>query len=239
MKKMNRRKLILIVATILYVLLYVAVKINPIRTKLISLFILFSPIFFVLFVLCIFKQKVILKIIGVVTVVFLIVLVSLKNKDVPVEKIRNRYVTELLKYENTTYVWGGETRNGIDCSGLVRKGMIDTLLKVGIENVSSKYVYEAFKLYVNDFSAKAIKQEYKNLFTTLQEIESVNTFDHSYILPGDILVTNNGVHTFAYIGNNTWIQADPDSKKVIIETAPSTDNKWYKMNAVILRWGYF
>lgn len=31
------------------------------------------------------------------------------------------------------------------------------------------------------------------------------------------MVTNDGVHTMAYIGHKKWIQADPDKKKVIID----------------------
>ncbi|MBI3986575.1 MAG: C40 family peptidase [Lentisphaerae bacterium] len=30
----------------------------------------------------------------------------------------------LRRYEGTLYVWGGENRRGIDCSGLVRKKVI-------------------------------------------------------------------------------------------------------------------
>ena len=34
--------------------------------------------------------------------------------------LRQAYVSSLSKYEGTKYVWGGEGRFGIDCSGLVR-----------------------------------------------------------------------------------------------------------------------
>ena len=239
MSRNIRKTIILLKLTILYLLAYCVIIISPIRTKLISLFILFSPITYLLVLLFILRKKLILKIIGSIVIVFTIILFSLKNRCVSIEEIRNTYVIELIKYENTRYVWGGENINGIDCSGLVRKGMINALFKLGVRNLSSKYLYEAFKIYINDFSAKSIKEEYKNMFTKLLEIDNLNTFDHSQIMAGDILVTSNGVHTFAYVGNNKWIQADPGSNKVIVEAAPSKNNQWYEMKSVILRWKYF
>ena len=52
------------------------------------------------------------------------------------------------EWAGTPYVLGGQSRGGIDCSGLVRKGMINALFKLGVRNLSSKYLYEAFKIYI-------------------------------------------------------------------------------------------
>src|SRR5215470_12413564 len=46
--------------------------------------------------------------------------------------LRQEYVNELSKYENVDYVWGGEKRSGIDCSGLIRAGLINANIRLGI-----------------------------------------------------------------------------------------------------------
>jgi hypothetical protein len=55
----------------------------------------------------------------------------------------------------------------------------------------------------------------------LRKSKSINALDHEKIMPGDLAVTQNGVHVLAYLGERSWIEADPACKKVIIENVPS------------------
>ncbi|MCL1470602.1 NlpC/P60 family protein [Argonema antarcticum] len=49
----------------------------------------------------------------------------LPGYEVKGSTLREAYVQELNYYEGTKYVWGGENKFGIDCSGLVRRGLIN------------------------------------------------------------------------------------------------------------------
>ena len=43
------------------------------------------------------------------------------------EALRSAYLRGLARYDGVLYYWGGESPKGIDCSGLVRRGMINGL----------------------------------------------------------------------------------------------------------------
>jgi hypothetical protein len=38
------------------------------------------------------------------------------------------------------------------------------------------------------------------------------------------------------LGDQRWIEADPDAHRVIIVPAPSTTNGWFQMPMTIVRW---
>src|SRR5882672_11079140 len=40
--------------------------------------------------------------------------------------LRQDYVRALRRFEGTRYIWGGENRLGIDCSGLMRTALINS-----------------------------------------------------------------------------------------------------------------
>ena len=51
-------------------------------------------------------------------------------------------------------------------------------------------------------------------------------------------VTSNGVHVLAYVGDSTWIEADPSALvgyKVVQIKAP-TSNAWFNTPVHIVRW---
>ena len=52
------------------------------------------------------------------------------------QSLRRRYITALRRYEGTRYVWGGENGFGIDCSGFVRRGLIDANLREGVATLN-------------------------------------------------------------------------------------------------------
>ena len=65
---------------------------------------------------------------------------------------------------------------------------------------------------------------------------SINRLDHSRILPGDLAVTASGVHIMAYLGSNTWIEADPGAGRVITVLAPCETNAWFLEPMKVMRW---
>lgn len=159
------------------------------------------------------------------------------GRPVPeVTALRRDYVTALRRYEGIAYSWGGESYLGIDCSGLIRRGLIEASFWRGIETLNPGLVRYALTLWWNDCSAKALGEEYRQITTHLFDASCVNALDYSVIQPGDIVVTRGGAHVMAYLGETRWIEADPGVGRVICVGAPSADNSWFTIPVKVLRW---
>lgn len=149
--------------------------------------------------------------------------------------LRQRYLNALQSFENTRYVWGGEGKLGIDCSGLLRASLIKAFICEGLQTVNPKAIRLGIELWWNDCSARALGEEYKTLTKRLFEYPALNELQHEQLQPGDLAVTGDGLHVLAYLGDQKWIQAEPNIKKVISLTAPST-NEWFQTPVRLMRW---
>ena len=153
-------------------------------------------------------------------------------------RLRSNYVNSLVAYEGTKYVWGGENRLGIDCSGLVRRGLIDASLSEGMRTANSGLIRQSFLMRWFDCSARALGEEYRQQTRRLFTASSIQQLDHTKLEPGDFAVTVGGVHTLAYIGDKTWIEADPGPGRVV-KIHATEENGWLKMPVDVMRWRTF
>jgi hypothetical protein len=150
--------------------------------------------------------------------------------------LQKPYAVEMAKYEGVPYVWGGETRFGMDCSGLVRKGFQNALLKRGLLTLNPSLIRSAMDLWWNDTTASEIGRGYGGRTIPVTNCSSLNTLAGSLLLPGDMAVTTTGIHVMAYLGNNTWIGADPGEMRVAIFAVPEMKNAWFSSPMNIVRW---
>ena len=153
-----------------------------------------------------------------------------------VEALRGGFIAGMQRYHGSPYSWGGESPMGIDCSGLIRRGLMDALFCQGIRTGDPGLVRRAMRLWWHDTSARALGEQYDGLTIHLFDAPGINALDHSRLMPGDLAVTRSGVHIMAYLGNNLWIEADPGAGHVIRVTAPSPDNGWFDTPVSLMRW---
>jgi cell wall-associated NlpC family hydrolase len=161
------------------------------------------------------------------------------SKAVDRDGLRQAYVASLQLYLGVPYVWGGETRLGLDCSGLMRRAWESALWKEGFRTRNPALWREAVFVWWNDCSAKEIGRGYRGHVQVIGETPRLNDLSANSLQLGDLAVTGGGAHILAYLGNDLWIQADPNlvngGDKVILTRRPST-NGWFHLRAQLRRW---
>ena len=130
-------------------------------------------------------------------------------------------------------------RAGGACSGLVRRAWIHTLWKEGVLTANPRLIREAASLWWNDASARALASHHRQQTRFVAEVEALAPSKTSRFLPGDLAVTMDGVHVLAYLGDDKWIEADPDLGRVVllpISTPSADSNVWLKVPVRVVRW---
>jgi cell wall-associated NlpC family hydrolase len=154
------------------------------------------------------------------------------------EALRSEYLRQMARYKGSTYVWGGEGRLGIDCSGLVRRGLLNANVKLGVARLNPRLLRRALGMWWFDSSAKALRDGYRGQTRLVVEADSLNEFDHEGILPGDLACTQDGRHVLAYIGDRTWISASGGRLAMDIRAEPPNEG-WFSVPVKIVRWTDF
>ncbi len=186
-----------------------------------------------------FNHKKVVKIVWLFLSGFVLTMILLPGRAVDGNLMRDVYVRELDRYEGTSYLWGGENRLGIDCSGLVRQGLISANFKQGLISLNPQLIRNGISLWWYDAGADALRDEYRNYTRRGAEYESINQIDYTQIKPGDMAVSTDGQHIFAYQGNQTWIEADPGVLRVIKVKTPEPNNSWFHVPVYLLQWRQF
>lgn len=158
------------------------------------------------------------------------------GRDFDRKKLQAEYVKSLRYYEGTRYIWGGENKLGIDCSGLVRAGLIRANFHQAMLTLNPKLLRHALWLWWHDSSAEALGHEHLQLTKRVLERINLNELEPDALRPGDIAVTLSGVHVLAYLGERKWIEADPDFRTVLVVQVPERKNPWFQEAFNVLRW---
>ena len=158
------------------------------------------------------------------------------HKPVDRPALRIAYCHALKAYTGCRYVWGGEGYLGIDCSGLMRKGMEDALATRVWSTLNPALVRESVSLYWHDTSARVMGQGYAGRMRVVAACPSLNQLDYSLVAPGDMAVTQGGDHVMAYLGDKMWIAADPIAGRVTSFAIPEEKNPYFTTPMRIVRW---
>ncbi len=160
----------------------------------------------------------------------------LPAREVDTDALRTRVVAELERYPGAQYVWGGENRTGIDCSGLPRRAFRDALFREGLVTLNGRLLRESVQQWWFDASARALAEGHRETTTAVGPMGKLRTLPFTTLLPGDLAVTTSGVHCLVYLGGDQWIQADPGLGRVAIYDARNTDDSWFDSPVTIHRW---
>lgn len=166
---------------------------------------------------------------------FALGLVMLPGRDFDQSRLRASYIRQLRSYLGTRYVWGGENSIGIDCSGLARRPLVNAALLDGAFSLNPRLIRAGLALWWNDLSAQAILDGHAGRTRTVIKVDGIRKLDHARIQRGDVAVTDGGIHTLIYLGEQTWIEADPALHKVMTFDR-GTQSPWLTPRVVFVRW---
>jgi len=208
---------------------------NPISLGVIRLFIATAvPALWISSIVLLRRQRMIATAIALAGLLLLVFL-ALPGRHPDVKRLREVYVEELRTYQDSRYVWGGEHRRGIDCSGLVRRALINANMQLALHTLNPRAMRTALDVWWHDCSAKALGEQYRGFTLPVFKTSSANTADELELQPGDLGVTSSGIHVLAYLGDGEWIQAEPTLLKVVVLKVPS-QNGWMNQPLRIMRW---
>jgi hypothetical protein len=139
---------------------------------------------------------------GILLIVFIF-----PGRDYDRSALQTQYLASLRSYIGTTYVWGGENHFGVDCSGLVRAGMVDAEFHEAARQLNPRLLREGCWLWWHDIAARDMPKGYAGRMETLSSSTRRLVIDQ--LRAGDVAVTDDGGHVIAYLGNDQWIEADP------------------------------
>jgi cell wall-associated NlpC family hydrolase len=125
-------------------------------------------------------------------------------------------VERLKDYDGVRYVYGGENHRGVDCSGLVRAAMVRALIDRGFGSLNSEMLRSAFTLWWRDTNAIQLGKGANGLTLPISDGSPMPMRAAQNLRPGDLAVTTSGSHVLAYLGDQRWIEADPDVARVQI-----------------------
>jgi hypothetical protein len=121
-------------------------------------------------------RRVSVRIGGIIITVCLSLLLILPGRSTDPAALRSEYLHAMQGYEGTRYIWGGENRQGIDCSGLVREGLVQANLQQGITRFNPALIRQGLAMWWFDLSAMALRDGERGWTTRLFRAESINAF---------------------------------------------------------------
>lgn len=152
----------------------------------------------------------------VATALSALLLVTNDSGNPDSEALRRRFVERLTDYDGVRYVYGGENHRGVDCSGLVRAAMVRALVDRGVASLDSRMLRSAFALWWQDTNAIQLGKGANGFTLPIRDGSPLPMRAAQDLRPGDLAVTTSGSHVLAYLGNQRWIEADPDAARVQI-----------------------
>jgi hypothetical protein len=160
----------------------------------------------------------------------------LPERPLDAARLHGRYIAELRRLEGVPYLWGGESRRGIDCSGLPRRALRDALWETGMATGNGAVFRKWAEQWWYDTSAKAMGQNYRGFTRPLGVAGKLEDLDTTHLSAGDLAVTDDGTHVMVFLEGDKWIQANPVVWKVAIGRPIPDENVWFNAKVTVHRW---
>jgi len=151
-------------------------------------------------------------------------------------ELRQATVEALKRYDGVRYFRGGENRLGMDCAGLVRRGVIDALFIDGLRHANPVLVRRALALWWQSGGLRELLGGAGGKAERLYEVKTMAGMDDSRLHPGDFAIALNGAWAGSFLGNHTWLYASAEAGKVVQANPCAARSTAAQTPATVLRW---
>ena len=178
-------------------------------------------------------------------IVIFLVMVSvwyvLDNKPFDTDMLRVSYRTRLNDFVGVKYVMGGESSVGIDCSGLARTALWQSMIRQGLKEVNPKLLGPMlWNFWWRDLSVQDILNGKYGYTEKIGQASKLAGYNNKKLKIGDMAVVGSTSQVLIYMGEDKWIEANPDDKKVVINKADAHSKRpYFNMNTILIRWRVF
>jgi hypothetical protein len=162
---------------------------------------------------------------------------TLGSKPPDMAGLRSGYIKELKAHVGRKYVWGGETGAGIDCSGLARAALWQAMLKEGIRQFNPRLLgLTLWKFWWRDMSVRDMAESRYGYTVKLGTAPKLAGNDCSGYQPGDLALVGE-YHVLIYLGQDEWIEANPDDGKVAVNISDASSKRpYFNARVTRMRW---
>jgi len=172
-----------------------------------------------------------------VVVLLMSVVAFLLSSDYDRSRLSASYIEQLQRFRGSTYIWGGERKSGIDCSGLARVALFRAAFKESLLSFNGRLFTKACLFWWRDLTAKDMGAGTYGYSHRITEVMQLAGMDNAPLKRGDLAVTKDGVHVFIYCGDGYWIEANPSDRGVVYQKAvANSPRSWFRKPVVIVRW---
>ena len=165
----------------------------------------------------------------------------LANKPFDPVLMRDSYSRRLEEFVGVKYVWGGESSVGIDCSGLARTALWQSMLRQGFKELNPRLLGPAlWEFWWRDMSSQDMLRGKYGYTKTIGQANKLAGYNTDKLSVGDLAVAGGGSHVLIYYGQGRWIEANPDDRKVVVNKATAGSKRpYFNMAVTFKRWWMF
>lgn len=159
------------------------------------------------------------------------------DRPTDIAGLRAEYLRHLQAYTGTVYIWGGETHVGVDCSGLARAALVEAMVSEGIKEGNPRLLGPLlWRFWWQDIGTRGMDAGAFGLTRHVAYANALSDGAPAAAQPGDLAVIGR-THVLIYLGDNRWIEANPDDHRVVTNTADiSADRPYFNLPAHLMRW---
>jgi len=153
------------------------------------------------------------------------------------EHLRQAYLARLRSFTGAHYLWGGEGHVAIDCSGLARTALWEAMLTTGIAEHNPRLLGpQCWSFWWHDVGSHALEDGTHGYTRVIGHAIRLGGYHNAELRPGDVAIASH-VHVLIYLGDDRWIEANPEDGKVVIN--PATENStrgYFNVPVTLVRW---